>query len=60
MKSPCYDYKNRKDCPNRKIGCAIDCEKWKEFTKYKEEMRKKISDAKETEYQIRKLNFRGY
>ncbi len=31
VKSPC------KGCAERKIGCAIECEKWAEYQRFKEE-----------------------
>ena len=33
MKVPCYDDINRKDCPDRKAGCAVDCYKWAEYVR---------------------------
>lgn len=29
--SPCYDTVNKIDCPNRKVGCAASCARWKEY-----------------------------
>lgn len=35
--NPCYDMLKRADCPNRKEGCAANCEKWREYKSEKEE-----------------------
>ena len=43
-KQPC-----RKDCPDRKAGCAISCEKWAAYLKQREayyEKRQKESELK--------------
>ena len=34
-KNPC-----RKDCPERKGGCAVNCERWKSFEAWKQEQYK--------------------
>lgn len=31
MDSPCYDRKNKIDCPKRESGCSANCKEWKEY-----------------------------
>ena len=33
MRNPCFDTKTKTDCPDRKIGCNKDCEKWDKWCK---------------------------
>ena len=33
MRSPCFDEKNRQDCPRRHAGCAATCPEWAEYEK---------------------------
>lgn len=33
LKQPCV-----KDCPGRKAGCAVNCEKWAEYLKKREKL----------------------
>lgn len=40
LENPCYK------CPDRKLKCAVTCEKWKEYT----EKRQKIYDARLEEF----------
>ena len=28
IQCPCYDTKTGRDCPNRGVGCHVNCEKW--------------------------------
>lgn len=37
MNSPCYDSINRIDCPDRKAGCAVNCPKWADYVKARDE-----------------------
>ena len=36
--SPCYS-KETGDCENRKAGCAVTCEKWKQYELHREKIR---------------------
>lgn len=38
MTSPCYDEKTKTDCPRRHAGCAVDCPKWADYIKERDEM----------------------
>lgn len=37
MKNPCFDPSTKTDCPNRRGGCSVTCEKWAEYVKKREE-----------------------
>lgn len=48
MKNPCYDMNTQSDCPDRHVGCAVNCTKWNEYIKLREDeyaRRKKVSQA---------------
>lgn len=55
MDNPCYDSKTGRDCPNRGVGCQINCEKWKGYLekrdeKYAENKRRFDKKAAEIRY----------
>lgn len=31
MRPPCFDEQTKTDCPDRKQGCAVNCEKWAKY-----------------------------
>lgn len=46
-RTPCYDRMAKRDCPNRKAGCAATCELWARYcrerdTRYDSAIRKPI------------------
>jgi hypothetical protein len=43
MRNPCFDQETGVDCPNRKAGCAVGCEKWEAYVK-----------VRDREYELRK------
>lgn len=36
--SPCYDKKNKVDCPRRAVGCAVSCPEWKAYLERRESL----------------------
>lgn len=37
MRPPCFDIKTKTDCPDRKVGCAVTCERWAEYVEARDE-----------------------
>ena len=59
--NPCFDFKTKTDCPNRKPECGATCEKWKEyvskrndFYELKEKERKQISGEIQQKSKLKK------
>ena len=36
MKNPCYDEELKRDCPDRCVGCAVNCERWAEYVRIRD------------------------
>ncbi|MBO5969291.1 MAG: hypothetical protein J6S14_12425 [Clostridia bacterium] len=53
MQSPC------KDCPDRKLGCHSICEKYIEYTKFREELRRKRQEAYRQDHDYYAAYFRN-
>ena len=46
--NPCWS-KETGDCPNRSAGCAVGCEKWREFEKIREQLRDEKANRRNEE-----------
>lgn len=40
--TPCYDRKAKRNCPNRKAGCAASCKEWAEYVRKRDAQYEKI------------------
>ena len=49
LPNPCYDSVAHKGCPDRKVGCAIDCPKWAAYTVEREKVYAKRRAEYETD-----------
>lgn len=38
IKNPCYDEELRRDCPDRCVGCAVNCKKWTKYVQMRNDM----------------------
>lgn len=47
MKNPCYDTNTKRDCPDRKPGCAINCPEWASYVDERDKIYKRRRNDRE-------------
>ena len=61
MHNPCYDVATRTDCPDREVGCAVECPRWAKYVEERDKMyqeRRLDNDIKSTLSPAHKLRIK--